>query len=84
MQLIRIQNSVVYFFHNYCKMKTNQKTFLTTASIPCNLHVNLPQAGRNHPTFVVFSGIVLLWERLLLCCVLFLCHCISDNPEIAL
>lgn len=38
-----------------CKMKTNPKCFLMASSVPCNLHVNLPQAGWGPQTvFCIF------------------------------
>lgn len=68
-------------------MKTNQIYFLTISS-PCYLHVNVPPAGKGLHTlciiFVIFSGIVLLWGKLLLCHLLVLCPCSVDNLNITL
>lgn len=64
-----------FFSHNCCKQKTNQKMFLTTASDSCNLHVNLPQAGRRPQTLCITSVCIfcesIALERLLLCFLLF-------------
>lgn len=49
------------FLINVAKWRLTKKCFITTASVPCNRHVNLPQAGRRQPSLCISCVIFVLF-----------------------